>query len=182
MSFTCPSCHNRIAPGQPSCQACSFSLESVDRLLGIPPQLMGPISDTQKFLSSFALRRLGSRVDRLEKKLPQLRIAVTLQTVPYNVTLPVFTFWLFNRGGLSSSVDRGAENFLVLLVIDIANPKSLRTATMIGYGLEPFLSAETLAACLAAEPTATAESLVRSFLSTLESTLITASQSTVQST
>jgi hypothetical protein len=174
MSFICPSCQSRLAPGQSACPACLFSLEELDRRLGIPPQLFGPVADPLKTLSSSAVRRITSQVDRIERKFPQVRVAVALQEVPYNVTLPVFTFWLFNRGGFSSSVDRGAENFLVLLLINVSPSAPLKASAMIGYGLEPFLSSEDLAACLTLPQTSGAEALAQSFLKTLETTLINA--------
>ena len=174
MSFICPSCQSRIAPGQPACAACLFSLEELDRRLGIPPQLCGPVADPLKRLPSSSVRRITSQIDRIERRFPQVRVAVALQEVPHNVTLPVFTFWLFNRGGFSSSVDRGAENFLVLLLIDLTPSAALKTSAMIGYGLEPFLSNEDLASCLAPPPAPNAEALAQSFLKNLEATLLSA--------
>jgi hypothetical protein len=45
---------------------------------------------------------------------------------------------------------------------------------MIGYGLEPFLSNEDLASCLAPPPAPNAEALAQSFLKNLEATLLSA--------
>ena len=153
MMYTCPSCQNPAADGQTICTACGFSLEEADRHLGIPPQLSAPVADRHQHLSASDVRRIASLTSDIEKQFPQVHLAVAVEHLPPGVPLPVFTFWLFNRAGISSSVERGADNHLVLLVIDGGNPRSGGASCMIGYGLEPFVQKQQLDACLATTST-----------------------------
>ncbi len=148
MTFTCPSCQNPAVEGQTVCIACGFSLTEAERRLGIPPQLSAPVADKHEHLSAAEIRRIASLTDEIEGKFPQVHLAVVIDHVPVDVSLPVYTFWLFNRAGISSSVERGADNHLILLVID-AGAAAKGAACMIGYGLEPFLPQQRLHACLA---------------------------------
>ena len=148
MQPTCPSCQTPAQANQPVCTRCGFSLEAADRVLGITPQREGPVADPHHHLSAAEIRRISSLTAAIEKKFPQLRLAVTFEHPPASAGLGAYTFWLFNRAGFSSSVERGADNHLVLLVVDAASTPPA-AACMIGYGLEPFVSKEQLDACLA---------------------------------
>lgn len=150
MTFTCPSCQNPAVEGQTICIACGFSLADADRQLGIPPQLSAPVADKLEHLSMAEIRRIAALTDSIEKKFPQVHLGVVLDHVPADVSLSVYSFWLFNRAGISSSVERGADNHLVLLVIDASERLSKGAACMIGYGLEPFVPKQELDACLTA--------------------------------
>ena len=108
MTFTCPSCQNPAIEGQTICIACGFSLADADRQLGIPPQLSAPVADKFEHLSMAEIRRIAALTDSIEKKFPQVHLGVVLDHVPADVSLSVYTFWLFNRAGISSSVERGA--------------------------------------------------------------------------
>lgn len=150
MSFTCPSCQKPAVEGQTACVACGFSLADTDRRLGIPPQLSAPVADMHGLLSSAEVRRIASLTQAIERKFPQVHLCVVIDHVPAEVSMSVFTFWIFNRAGISSSVERGPDNHLVLLVIDASDRASKGAACMIGYGLEPFIPKQTLEACLSA--------------------------------
>ena len=150
MIFRCPSCQNPAVEGLTVCIACGFSLAEADRRLGIPPQLSAPVADKFQHLTTADVRRIAALTDSIEKKFPQVHLAVVIDHVPADVSMSVYTFWLFNRAGISSSVERGADNHLVLLVIDASEPASKGAACMIGYGLEPFVPRDQLDACLAA--------------------------------
>lgn len=150
MSFTCPSCQNPAVEGQTACIACGFSLAETDGRLGIPPQLSAPVADVRGLLSSADVRRIATLTQVIEKKFPQVHLCVVIDQVPAEVSMSIFTFWVFNRAGISSSVERGPDNHLVLLVIDASDRASKGAACMIGYGLEPFVPRQTLEVCLAA--------------------------------
>ena len=130
------------------CVACGFSLAEADRKMGIPPQLSAPVADRHQHLNAGDVRRIAVLTTRIEKKFPQLHLAAVIDRVPADVSMPVYTFWLFNRAGISSSVERGADNHLVLLVIDAGGRPSKGAACMIGYGLEPFVGKAELGRCL----------------------------------
>lgn len=149
MSYSCPSCQNPAADGETICTACGFSLAEADLHLGIPPQLSAPVADRHRHLSTSEVRLIASLTSAIEKQFPQVHLAVAIEHSPQDVPLPVFTFWLFNRSGISSAVERGPDNHLVLLVIDAGNPNVSGASCMIGYGLEPFVMREQLDTCLA---------------------------------
>lgn len=148
MSFTCPACQNPAIEGLTVCIACGFSIAEADRKMGIPPQLSAPVADIYHYLTAAEVRRIATLTQAIEKRFPQIHLAVVIDHVPADVTLSVYTFWLFNRAGISSSVERGADNHLVLLVLDASERSPKGAACMIGYGLEPFLSQRELNRCL----------------------------------
>lgn len=148
MSFTCPSCQNPAVEGQSNCIACGFSISEADQRLGIPPQLSAPVADKHEHLPMAEIRQISTLVDAIEKRFPQVHLAVVIDHVPVDVSMSVYTFWLFNRAGISSSVERGADNHLVLLVIDGSERTPKGAACMIGYGLESFVLKPQLDECL----------------------------------
>ncbi len=117
----CPACFTPSAETDAACRQCGFTVEMADQAFGIPPILSPPLSD---------LARL-------------LRVIVVV--CPPNVPLPVYAFWLFNRGSLFSAVEKGGDNHGILLLID---PDRADAVLMPGYGLEPFVSANVFKACL----------------------------------
>jgi uncharacterized membrane protein YgcG len=86
-------------------------------------------------------------IDQVERRFPQISIAAVLMDVPQQAPLVPYAFWIFNRGRLSSAVEKGGENRLVMLLIDT---NSDRAITMVGYGLEPFIQEMHLQSCLQA--------------------------------
>ena len=143
----CPACRAPAIETDAACGQCGFSLEVADRTFGIPPALQGPIADTTGCLGVFALRRAASVIDDVERRFPQVRIAVVLMEVPQQAPLVPYAFWIFNRGSLSSSVEKGGENRLVMLLIDVSSDRAI---AMVGYGLEPFIQEVHLQSCLQA--------------------------------
>ena len=143
----CPTCRAPAIETDAACRQCGFSLELADRTFGIPPTLQGPIADTTRVLGTFAKRRALHVINEVERRFPQLSIAVILLEVPPEAALVPYAFWLFNRGSLSSAVCKGGENRLVMLLIDT---NSDRAITMIGYGLEPLMQEVHLQSCLQA--------------------------------
>lgn len=128
-----------------ACRQCGFTLEAADRAFGIVPTLTKPVTDLAHVLTGSAMRKLDRAADKLLHRYPQLDVAVVIAEVPPQVPLGVYAFWIFNRGQLSSPVETGGGNRLVLLVIDTAGN---RAATMAGYGLEPLVPEAQLHMCL----------------------------------
>lgn len=118
-----------------------------DRTFGIPPSLQGPVADVPGVLGTFASRRVAHVIADVERRFPQLAIAAVLMEVPQQAPLVPYAFWLFNRGQLSSAVEKGGENRLVMLLIDTNTDRAI---TMVGYGLEPFIQEMHLQCCLQA--------------------------------
>lgn len=108
-----------------------------DRMFGIPPQLNADLTDLAGVLSQRDGRRVLDAIEKTGARFPQVTFACVITRVPMQVCLPVFTFWLFNRGSLVPPTDKGGGCRLLLLVLDADQG---RAACMIGYGLEPFVN------------------------------------------
>jgi len=118
-----------------------------DRTFGMAPALQKPIADISGVLGSMARRRAGQIIAEVERRFPQISIAAVLLDVPQQAPLIPYAFWLFNRGSLSSAVEKGGENRLVMLLIDTSSDRAI---SMMGYGLEPFVQENHLQSCLQA--------------------------------
>ncbi len=118
-----------------------------DRTFGIAPALAGPIADTTGVMGALAHRRAAHVIAEVERRFPQVNVAVVLMEVPQQAPLVPYAFWIFNRGSLSSAVEKGGMNRLVMLLIDT---NSDRAIVMVGYGLEPFIQEIHLQSCLQA--------------------------------
>jgi uncharacterized membrane protein YgcG len=137
------------------CRACGFSLEVLDRALGVPPSLSTPVSDIPRRLGS-GMRGIERAISRLEKSYPQISVAVVVTSVPPQVSASIYTFWLFNRAQLSSPSETAGNNRMILLLMDADSP---RVVAMAGYGLEPLLPESALQACLQAATQQAAQGL-----------------------
>ena len=98
-------------------------------------------------MSPLARRRAANVISEVQRRFPQICIAAVLQEAPPQAPLLPYAFWLFNRGSLSSAVEKGGENRLVMLLIDTSSD---RAVAMVGYGLEPFMLETQLQSCLQA--------------------------------
>ncbi len=177
----CPVCHTDAAESAPACVSCGFTLAELDHALGLPPSLKADVTDfVQEFLPK-ETRRLQALSARLARRFPQVRFVVVACRAPANVTLPLYAFWLFNRGGAASAVEKGAANRIIMLVMDAAGK---RAACIMGYGLEPFVSQASLEAALGAmephfmadEPAAAVEAFFQNMAAILERIAVEASR------
>ncbi len=141
----CPACQSPVFENDPACRQCGFTLEAADRAYGVPPALHKPVTDPRRVLSGLARRRVMRKVTQIEHLYPQVEVAVLLLDVPRQTPMSAYAFWLFNRGQLSSAVEKGGENRLIMLLIDVESDKA---AAMTGYGLEPFLQERQLQMCV----------------------------------
>ncbi len=98
-------------------------------------------------MGTLARRRAEGVIAEVERRFPQLGIAVVLLEVPPQAPLAAYAFWIFNRGHLNSAVEKGGDNRLVMLLMDT---HSDRAVAMVGYGLEPFVQETHLQSCLQA--------------------------------
>lgn len=146
----CPACRQPVREGVESCAGCGLTLAALDPHLGLPPQLSAPVADPQGLLSSGQKRVMTDAVRSLEQEFPDLHALVVATSVPEGLTPELYAFWLFNRGGLFSPVEKGGDNHGLLLLLDAS---SHRAVAMLGYGLEPLFpeSAVTTALELATE-------------------------------
>lgn len=143
----CPACRNPALEHDASCRQCGFSLEALGPVLGIPPMLDAPLADVAGVLSDRERRAALRTVHALHVHFPQISFAAVMMELPAEVPLAIQAFWLFNRGSLFSAVERAGDNHGVLLLLDTSRQQA---ATMIGYGLEPFVTEMMLEICLTA--------------------------------
>jgi uncharacterized membrane protein YgcG len=131
------------------------------------------VTDMVREFSRSELRRLENLCARLGRRFPQVRFAIIACAPPATVTLELYAFWLFNRGGLASAVERGGANRVVLLMLQ---PEAQQAVAMIGYGLEPFVPQPMLGTALDAalphlrddQPARAAEAYLQAFATQLE--------------
>lgn len=140
----CPACQQATHETAAEC-ACGFSLAALDRTLGMPPILKASVTDMVNELTGGEIRSITREIERLERRFPQMTFAVVVCTPPEGTTLALYLFWLCNHSGLGSAIERGGLSRHVMLGID---PFNGLAATMIGYGLEPFISEARLTAAL----------------------------------
>lgn len=143
----CPACQHEAFETANVCLQCNFSLAGLEKIMGFAPHLKTDVTDMAGHLKGREIKALRQAIFHLQRRFPQVRCAVVVSVTPESVTLPLYVFWLFNKGGLSSAVERGGANRLVLIVHD---PEADKLACMIGYGLEPFVSEDRMADCLQA--------------------------------
>lgn len=141
----CPACRSAAIENDAACRQCGFSLEVADRGFGIPPALTTPIADPEKVLGALERRGPERAIADMERRYPQVAVAVVMIAVPAQFPLLPYAFWIFNRGQLSSAVEKGGENRMMMLLIDL---ETNRGVAMVGYGLEPFLHDKHLQSCL----------------------------------
>lgn len=122
-------------------------MEALAPLMGIPPVLNGPVADLTRSLSGAGRRDALRAITALHLRFPQISFAAVLMDIPDQVPPAVQAFWLFNKGSLFSSVEKGGDNHGVLLLVD---PSRQHAVAMVGYGLEPFVSEMILEVCLSA--------------------------------
>lgn len=169
----CPACKSPSFETAAECGSCGLSLERADGLFGAPPPITPTVADLAGVLSKSDRRAIGVCADELHSRFPQVHFTTLTIALPADVSLAVYTFWIFNRGGICREIERGAANHDILLTID---PENSRSNLIVGYGLEPFVPTEKLDAALQAAAPAFAQKNyaagVRSTVSSLSETLV----------
>lgn len=74
-----------------------------------------------------------------EQRFPGLRLTTLVHEAPPGVQPRAYLFWIFNRCGLHSAIEKGGSNKHVMLWIDPGSGQGKMSA-MVGYGLEPIVS------------------------------------------
>jgi hypothetical protein len=141
----CPACDCPLEETSASCPGCGFSLSLADAHYGAAPQASPRVADPQGHLSRASRATLLKAVCDFEQRFPSLRFTALFLETPSGVPARPFLFWLFNRCGIHSSLEKAGANRHILLWIDPAAP---RLASMIGYGLEPLVPDECLQAAI----------------------------------
>jgi uncharacterized membrane protein YgcG len=145
--MTCPACDQALTEHDAQCAGCGFSMAVAEHEFGVPPTLQGPVSDPKNVLSRSEKKKLVAFAREIEGRFPQARIVIAVRESPDAESFRAHAFWLFNRSGLCSQVEKGGACHLIFLLLD---PVLKKMAVMPGYGLEPFIGRDALAECLAA--------------------------------
>jgi uncharacterized membrane protein YgcG len=137
----CPYCQGLLQASAPDCPACRLSFQRVSALLGAVPRITPLVADTTGTLRSSDHKRIQRGLERLQKRFPQLVPQVVMHRFPVEHPFSMHAFWLFNAADFAGASRRGRENHALMLAID---PYRGEAAIVPGYGLEPFLTTESL--------------------------------------
>lgn len=141
----CPYCLTLLSEDTSECPGCRLNLSRASALLGPLPMVNPRICDQPDLLDVTAQKRLLRRMDRFEHRFPQIRLQLLCRNFPSEHPFSLYLFWIFNLGRISSDLEKGGKNRVILLAVD---PGSARAGIMPGYGIEPFLKIEDLNALL----------------------------------
>lgn len=137
----CPYCQGLLQASAPECPACRLSYPRTAALLGAVPRITPLVADTTGTLRSSDHKRIKRHLERMQKRFPQLVPQVVMHRFPAEHPFPMHAFWLFNAADFAGASRRGRENHALMLAID---PFRGEAAIVPGYGLEPFLTNESL--------------------------------------
>lgn len=142
----CPSCQAIAFSAQERCPACHLTLHQLDLKFGALPRHTRFVTDSTGQLSRREIAEMRTLLGLFHKKFPQSHFSVFLTNQMSVGTVAEYAFWLMNRAWLGFTQAIGADNFDLLLVIDIP----ARTAALIiGYGLEHYVTERDLERALA---------------------------------
>lgn len=137
----CPYCNGPLLEDSEDCPSCRLNLGRVNTLLGPVPRFEPGISDDGPVILPRQKKALLRRIEKLRRRFPQIRIQIICREFPTDHPLPLYLFWIFNNGNFGDATEKAGNNRLILITLD---PYEGRSAMMVGYGLEPFVSDETL--------------------------------------
>lgn len=150
----CPSCRQLVAEPVARCPHCGITLHKLDLRFGVAPKHSGSLTDATHKLSKPDRRKLKTLLQLFHRKFPQSILSVLLTEAKPGTVISEYTFWLANRVRFGWVESKGANNFDLLLVVDVTSGAAGMTA---GYGLERQLAEGDLEAALEAGRSAFAE-------------------------
>lgn len=133
-AMVCPSCQYVLEESAAKCPKCAFSGEVAVQKFPFPAPPLSAVIDPNQQLTKEETSIIVKKVQRFQKRLPQVRFLNCLVPLDGEINLREFGFWLFNAGEMKEG--ENAKAFAVLLLIE---PKSRSLAVTVGYGLEPFV-------------------------------------------
>jgi uncharacterized membrane protein YgcG len=110
-------------------------------LVGAMPRLSPIVADTVGRLKGGDCTKLKRRIQRLQKRFPQLTVQLAMHRFAAEHPFTMHAFWLFNAGAFAGEFQRGKDNHALLIVVD---PFRQESAIVPGYGLESLLKQEAL--------------------------------------
>jgi hypothetical protein len=143
----CPVCEHPLEETSAACSGCGFSLSLADAHYGTCLQAVPQVTDHARHISRTGRSSLIKATLEFEQRFPSLQCTTLIHDVPSGVPRRPYLFWLFNRCGLHSALQKGGTNRHVMLWI---SPETRLLSAIIGYGLEPLVSDRVLNDALAA--------------------------------
>ena len=142
----CPSCLGLLETATPKCPRCGLTMRRLDVKFGVVPHQLAFLTDRHGHLLAREARVLRLLLHSFHGRFPQSLFSVFLSE---QLPGPIgeYTFWMANRARLGSIEATGADNFDLLLGIDVDDRAA---ALAIGYGLEHYLTENDLERVLAA--------------------------------
>ena len=142
----CPSCKSDLPAAMPECPWCGLTVEKLDTRFGALPRHLQFFTDRSSSLPLKGMAEIRKLLALFYRKFPQSLFSAFVLPEVQGGTIAEYTFWLANRGRFNPEDPFGADNFDLLLGIDL---KGREAALVIGYGLESYLADEDLTGALA---------------------------------
>ncbi|MGC6425877.1 MAG: hypothetical protein ACON5H_02645 [Akkermansiaceae bacterium] len=134
--MVCPSCDFEIDRVVNECPRCRFSgTIAIQRYPFAAPE-MECFVDPAGIFDEAAKRIIHARLEKLEKKFPQVRVRFAAVEIPEHVNLREFAFWFFNASPVKDLQEAECRPWTILLMID---PVIGRATVICGYAIEPFV-------------------------------------------
>lgn len=134
--MTCPRCGSPVAPAQPECSACTFSLASVIATFGHKLVQLDRLTDAANCLRLREAQTLDDYLEDLEADFPQVFFAVYFGLLPPSFSPGELSFWLLNHAAFSVPELKKLNEYAVLLIVD---PVGKCAGLNVGYALESLL-------------------------------------------
>lgn len=138
----CPSCQKPLDDGVPKCAYCGFDDAVAFTKFGAVPRYNALVTDTTYAeLTQIDKMRIRRHLAHFEKKFPQARLSVFMTSLLPDWKIEEYAFYLLNRCHFQAPANRGGENRVVLMTIDLAKQEACLAAS---YGIENYLSREDM--------------------------------------
>ena len=132
----CPACEHPLEETTAACAKCGFSLSQADAQFGAALQAQPRLTDPQGHLSKSGRSSVLKATLEFEQRFPTIPITTLIHVAPEGTPRQPYLFWLFNRSGLHTALEKAGANRHILLWID---PDSCHLSAILGYGLEPLV-------------------------------------------
>jgi uncharacterized membrane protein YgcG len=121
---------------EPRCPECRLTLQKLDLKFGLVPRHSRYLSDRAGKLDLGDMDAVREDLRLFERKFPQVLLSVFVTDLPAGTSVREYAFWLANRARFTPIQKSAAENFDMLLVIDLLGNNA---ALIASYGLEMVL-------------------------------------------
>ena len=130
----------------PQCPGCQLTLRDLDANFGAVPRHSRFVTDFSGRLSPRDVTALRALLRLFNRKFPQSRFSAFLTNQISAGSIREYAFWLMNRARFGFPEAIGADNFDLLLAVDVQRSAA---ALIVGYGLEHYITERDLERALA---------------------------------